>query len=76
MKFPQVVQIAAKSSAVTSLDWLVWRVAVIHDDTMPRGCRSAELYECNLDPTCALKSTDIYIYLPCENDLPILTDPF
>jgi hypothetical protein len=43
MKFTQVVQIAAKSSAVASLDWLVWRVAIIHDDTMSRGCRSADL---------------------------------
>ena len=61
MKFTQVVQTAAKSSAVASLDWLVWRVAIMYDDTLPRGCRLAELYEGNLDPTCALNSTDIYI---------------
>ena len=71
MKFAQMVRIAAKASG---LDWLAWRVAIMHDDTMPRGCRSAELYEHNLDPTCTLNSTNAYIS-SLENYLPILSDP-
>jgi hypothetical protein len=61
MKFAQMARIAAKVSAVAGLDWLVWRVAIMHDDTMPRGCRSAELYEHNLDPTYTLNSINAYI---------------
>jgi hypothetical protein len=39
-------------SAVAGHDWLVWRArAIVHNDTMPRGYRLAELYEHNLDPT-------------------------
>jgi hypothetical protein len=74
IKFAQMARIAAKASTVASLDWLVWRVAIMHDDTMPRGCRSAELHEHNLDPTCTLSPTN-HTYLPCENYLPILSDP-
>jgi hypothetical protein len=56
-----MARIAAKASVVAGLDWLVWRVAIVQDDTMLRGCRSAELYEHNLDPTYTLKSTNAYI---------------
>jgi hypothetical protein len=61
MKFAQMARIAAKASVVAGLDWLVWYVAIMHDGTIARGCRSAELYEHNLDPTCTLNSTNVYI---------------
>lgn len=55
-----MAQIAAKDSVVAGVDWLVWRVAIMHNDTMKRGCRSAELYEHNLHPTYTLNSTNAY----------------
>jgi hypothetical protein len=37
------------------------RSTMMHNDATPRGCRPAELYEHNLDPTCTPDSTNACI---------------
>jgi hypothetical protein len=59
LKWPRPVAIV---SAVAGHEWLVWRArTMMHNDAMPRGCRPAELYEHNLDPTCTPDSTNACI---------------
>ena len=75
------VQAAAMISAVASRDRLVCRplVAMMRNHAMPRGCRPAEPYDHNLDPTCT--PTQMHAYRPCDNYPPtffrsdILSDP-
>ena len=43
---------------LATIGWLGALIAMMRNHAMPRGCRPAEPYEHNLDPTCTPTSTN------------------